>query len=589
MKMTRKILASVLALVMVLMMLPAAFAAEEENTYVLDTTADLTAMAAGAKADGETEDINDYFTIYYSSKTKIDESNKTFADGYQGSQRLSFGGKTVVTADEVKNAVEFTTSNPATVTIWWVQGGEANDTRQVGIYDVDGNIVTQSEVADGEYAKNAPVVSTLEIAEAGTYYVGNVINQNPLFKIEVVENAEAESAAAELPIGATEINGVAAYQFTAPADGTLNLKFASKSPFVSSSAERSAVYAINGGTGVKLEEKKVTPVSLNQGDEVFIDLVAAVACILTVEWIPNETAACQHTNTTVTGAVAATCTEAGFTGNTVCADCNEQIAAGTAIAALGHAFAEGTCTTCGAADPDYVAPVVENKTITIGDKTFTTVDGKWAFNQEMTAANSTKYNMIIMTKAFTGSFATNGWGVAIVLDQYGTLVRVYDGANSGAYWTVEGKAPSAHFGANDYAIVAWNELQEGETLVVFTHTGSEGNVARQFGLNVRSLCGQTATLTGFEFQAPACQHTNATTEGAVEATCEEKGFTGNTVCADCGELIAEGTEIAALGHNYEGNTCTVCGNPKTFDVFGIMVAVMAASGTALVCLKKKED
>ena len=87
----------------------------------------------------------------------------------------------------------------------------------------------------------------------------------------------------------------------------------------------------------------------------------------------------------------------------------------------------------------------------------------------------------------------------------------------------------------------------------------------------------------------SCKHTTTKTEGAVEATCEEKGFTGNTVCADCGELIAEGTEIAALGHNYEGNTCTVCGNPKTFDVFGIMVAVMAASGTALVCLKKKED
>ena len=582
MKMTRKILASVLALVMVLMMLPAAFAAEEENVYVMEAS-ELEPMEA-TKADGDTDDLgtDGYFTMYYGAKTKVDGSTKDFEDGYHAEQRINFQGKTVI-GETTAYCVEFTTASAATITLWWVSGG---DGRQFHIFDVEGNVIASTDV---ESVKNSKYISELTVEEAGTYYIGLVEGSNYLFKAQVAEETEAGSAAAELPMGATEINGVAAYQFTAPADGTLNLKFASKSPFVSSSAERSAVYAINGGTGVKLEEKKVTPVSLNQGDEVFIDLVAAVACILTVEWIPNETAACQHTNTTVTGAQAATCTEAGFTGNTVCADCNEQITAGTAIAALGHAFAEGTCTTCGAADPDYVAPVVENKTITIGDKTFTTVDGKWAFNQEMTAANSTKYNMIIMTKAFTGSFATNGWGVAIVLDQYGTLVRVYDGANSGAYWTVEGKAPSAHFGANDYAIVAWNELQEGETLVVFTHTGSEGNVARQFGLNVRSLCGQTATLTGFEFQAPACQHTNTTTEGTVEATCEEKGFTGNTVCADCGELIAEGTEIAALGHNYEGNTCTVCGNPKTFDVFGIMVAVMAASGTALVCLKKKED
>ena len=391
--------------------------------------------------------------------------------------------------------------------------------------------------------------------------------------------------------------------------------------------------------------------------------------------------ACQHTNTKVEGAVEATCTEPGFTGNTVCADCGEQITAGTEIAVVDHTFEAGVCTVCGAEDPNYEAPVVdlvigdnaingeditfaytatedgtlalslksafssirdycniyygindaelaayeqnaaialvkgdvvtifveanckrtmvatwtkteapvvEDKTITIGDKTFTTVDGKWAFNQEMTAANSTKYNMIIMTKAFTGSFATNGYGVAIVLDQYGTLVRVYDGANVG-YWTVDGKAASAHFGANDYAITAWNELQEGETLVVFTHTGSEGNVARQFGLNVRSLCGKTAALTGFEFAAAPCKHTNTKVEGAVEATCEEKGHTGKTVCADCGETVDEGTEIAALGHNYVDGVCTNCNNPKTFDVFGIMVAVMATSGTALVCLKKKED
>ena len=61
------------------------------------------------------------------------------------------------------------------------------------------------------------------------------------------------------------------------------------------------------------------------------------------------------------------------------------------------------------------------------------------------------------------------------------------------------------------------------------------------------------------------------------------------MCADCGETVTKGTEIAALGHNYVDGVCTNCNNPKTFDVFGIMVAVMAASGTALVCLKKKED
>ena len=49
-----------------------------------------------------------------------------------------------------------------------------------------------------------------------------------------------------------------------------------------------------------------------------------------------ESSDCPHENTTLTGAVAATCTEAGYTGDTVCTDCGEVTAAGTVIPALGH-------------------------------------------------------------------------------------------------------------------------------------------------------------------------------------------------------------------------------------------------------------
>ncbi|MBQ8167345.1 MAG: hypothetical protein IJZ96_09975, partial [Lachnospiraceae bacterium] len=61
-----------------------------DNKYVLDATTDLTAMAAGAKADGDTEKAgtDDYFTVIYSASTKVDGSNKTFDDGYTASQRF---------------------------------------------------------------------------------------------------------------------------------------------------------------------------------------------------------------------------------------------------------------------------------------------------------------------------------------------------------------------------------------------------------------------------------------------------------------------------------------------------------------------
>ena len=48
----------------------------------------------------------------------------------------------------------------------------------------------------------------------------------------------------------------------------------------------------------------------------------------------------KHGKTIVQGAKEATCTEEGYTGDTVCQDCNTILSKGTAIAALGHTFTE---------------------------------------------------------------------------------------------------------------------------------------------------------------------------------------------------------------------------------------------------------
>ncbi len=57
-------------------------------------------------------------------------------------------------------------------------------------------------------------------------------------------------------------------------------------------------------------------------------------------------------------AVAATCTETGLTAGSKCSVCGEVLTAQEVVPALGHKFENGVCTVCGAADPDYVAPVV---------------------------------------------------------------------------------------------------------------------------------------------------------------------------------------------------------------------------------------
>lgn len=53
----------------------------------------------------------------------------------------------------------------------------------------------------------------------------------------------------------------------------------------------------------------------------------------------------------VVGKRDATCTEAGYTGDTVCSICGYVVAKGVATPATGHSYQDGACTACGAKEP----------------------------------------------------------------------------------------------------------------------------------------------------------------------------------------------------------------------------------------------
>ena len=149
--------------------------------YELDG-AKLEAAAAGKYTDGQAvaAGTDNAFTLYMSAKTKIDSSNKTWDDGFAGTQRINFGGKADIA--NMKNFVSFKTEGTAKVKIYWVEGGE--DNRQVAIFNTSGAVVTKTEVTA---AKNEAVVSTLELKDAGTYYLGGLENNNYIFKIVVTD------------------------------------------------------------------------------------------------------------------------------------------------------------------------------------------------------------------------------------------------------------------------------------------------------------------------------------------------------------------------------------------------------------------
>ena len=196
MKKGKRILAAFLAVLMVVAIMPftsfsgiftsKAKAAESGKKYTFEGT-ELEAAAAGKYTDGQavTAGTDGYFTFYMSAKTKIDSSDKTWEDGYACKQRVNFGGKADVA--NMKNLVSFKTSNAAKVKVYWLEGG--TDNRQMAIFGSTGDVVTKTEVTA---AKNDPVVSTLELADAGTYYLGGLENNNYIFKIEVEETAAVE-------------------------------------------------------------------------------------------------------------------------------------------------------------------------------------------------------------------------------------------------------------------------------------------------------------------------------------------------------------------------------------------------------------
>ena len=208
----KRILALILTLTMMLSMVlvfTVSGNAAASNTYVLDAE-QLTAFGAGAKYDGQYEKggTDNYFTLFYTSKSKIEGSDKKFTEGdktFTHTKRISWGAASEI-GDEIENAIKIKTSGAASIKIWWVNGGAKTGStdiiRQVAIFSADGKVVDQTHVTEIEKTqsntdgiKNDPLISTLKVSEAGIYYIGNIDGSNYFHMIEVTETPSGETPA----------------------------------------------------------------------------------------------------------------------------------------------------------------------------------------------------------------------------------------------------------------------------------------------------------------------------------------------------------------------------------------------------------
>ena len=116
---------------------------------------------------------------------------------------------------------------------------------------------------------------------------------------------------------------------------------------------------------------------------------------------------------------------------------------------------------------------------------------------------------------------------------------------------------------------------------------------RETGLVIGEAVNATAVYTGkghgnyvtesvvIEITRLACAHANREVKNAVSAGCGESGYSGDTVCRDCGVFLSAGSTIAALSHDYRETyrknptafadgekiyTCSHCGNSYSVTI-----------------------
>ena len=197
---------------------------------------------------------------------------------------------------------------------------------------------------------------------------------------------------------------------------------------------------------------------------------------------------CSHSSTTVKNATSATCGQSGYTGDTVCNSCGATVKFGTTIVATGnHSFGAW----------------VENGSTQIRTcQTCGKTESQAAACKHSVTYVSGKVNETCGKDGYTGDVVCASCSVVV---EYGSKIDA-TGAHSYNAWQIN----------------------------VETNTKTRSCY----------ICGKTETDSA---ELENCAHSFTMVQNKLAATCGDDGYTGDTVCAVCYQVIAKGEVVDATG------------------------------------------
>ncbi len=200
----------------------------------------------------------------------------------------------------------------------------------------------------------------------------------------------------------------------------------------------------------------------------------------------------------------ASCTEAGYTGDTYCGSCDTLLISGKEISKLGHLYDDGVVTK-------------ESTCKEKGIRTFTCSACKDTYTEELSLS-----------------------------DKHGELeVRGRKEAQIGV----------AGYTGDTYCILCGSMLEEGVVIdpLPEPHVHSyQSSVTSEAGCTTDGVMTYSCNCGDFYTEViPATGHKDLILKFKKSASCTIDGYTGDTYCNSCGNLMEEGSIIPKLGHAWD--------------------------------------